>query len=161
MLATRNDIKHIINLSTVTKANMFEMFMNIHKTDISVNHAIDGGSIDQYVAIVDTFHGLRALPTTYTDDHLYTCSSFNCVSPVSYILLYLYFFKYYHTYVRFHFTNPLVFFLVYKALLINSIPIASITLFYFVLDVLLKKRVGMQYSFACRCLKWGKYFRSW
>ena len=73
MLVTRNDIKQIINLSTVTKASMFEMFMNIHRTDTSANHAIDSGSIDEYVTIVDTFPGLRVPPATNTGVHLYTC----------------------------------------------------------------------------------------
>ena len=47
--------------------------MNIYRTSRSLNHAIEGDSIDEYLDVVNAFRGLRVPPKTYTDDHLKTC----------------------------------------------------------------------------------------
>ena len=90
--------------------------------------------------------------------------SYNPISPVSYILLYIFVSLniIIHMFVfTLQICNFLIlFFWLIKFVLINLIPIVSTTLFEFVLDVPMKKqkvKVGIQYLSACRYFKWKKY----
>ncbi|KAI7860718.1 hypothetical protein BDC45DRAFT_3748 [Circinella umbellata] len=51
--------------------NIYRSASNEEQTQV-INHSINTNRIDEYIDVVDTYRGLRAQPTIWTDNHPYT-----------------------------------------------------------------------------------------